>query len=308
MAKVNEKPEGKGGIPAVDPIREPESRTVIFLHLGKTAGSTLRQVLRRNYTAREILKADRPGTPREETLDDFARVPTARRESARLVIGHTIFGIHEMLPQPSTYVTMIRDPFKLVLSQYRFVLRRPRHRLHEAVTSGGLSLADYIRSGISKEMDNGQTRAIAGDTSTPFGQCTEDMLRAAQRNIEEYFAVTGLTERFDEALILLRRALAWSHLCYVRANVSPSRSSLEELPRATVRLIEEHTALDRELYAFVRQRFDETISRMPSFDRELQRFRTLNRLYRPWGWLTYSMPKHMLLRLKRRETRLASES
>jgi hypothetical protein len=308
MGQVNEKPGGERGIRAVDPIREPGSPTVIFLHLGKTAGSTLRQVLRRNYTARETLKADRPGMPREGTLDDFARLPMARRNSARLVIGHTIFGIHEMLPQPSTYVTMVRDPFKLVLSQYRFVLRRPHHRLHETVTSRGLSLVDYIRSGISKEMDNGQTRAIAGDTSTPFGQCTEDMLRTAQRNIEEYFVVTGVTERFDETLLLLRRALAWSHLCYVRANVSPSGASLEELPRDTVRLIEEHTALDRELYAFVRQRFDETISRLPSFDRELQRFRTLNRLYGPWGWLTYSIPKRSLLRLKRREARLASES
>jgi hypothetical protein len=153
---------------------------------------------------------------------------------------------------------------------------------------------------MSMEMDNGQTRAIAGDTSTPFGQCTEDMLRTAQRNIEASFSAAGLTERFDETLILLREALGWSHLCYVAANVSPRRLTLEDLPQDTVRLIEEHMSLDRELYGFIRRRFDEAISAIPNFDRELNRFQGLNRLYQPWRAMTYSMPKRMFLTLRRR--------
>ena len=283
-----------------------ESPAVIFLHLGKTAGSTLRQVIRRNYRSHEILKAQLPREAREATLEAFARIPAERRASARLVMGHTIFGIHELLPQPSTYITVVRDPFKLVPSQYLYVLRRPHHRLHERVTSSDMSLADYIRSGISLEMDNGQTRAIAGDTSTPFGECTEDMLRTAQRNVEAHFAVAGLTDRFDEMLIALRHAVGWSHLCYVRANVSPDRVSTKDLPRETVRLIEEHMVLDVELYDFIRRRFDEQIAGIPRFDQYLRRLRALNKLYRPWGLMTYSMPKRTLLKLRRREKRPAA--
>jgi hypothetical protein len=279
-----------------------ERPKVIFLHIGKTAGSTLRQVIRRNYRASEILKAQIPGGAREATLEYFARIPAPRRAAALLVMGHTIYGIHELLPRPATYITVVRDPIKLILSQYLFVLRRPHHRLHESVTSSGMSLADYIRSGVSLEMDNGQTRAIAGDTSTPYGQCTEEMLRTAQRNIETHFAVAGLTERFDETLIALRHALGWSHLCYVRANVSPERVSVKDLPQETTRLIEERTALDIELYGFIRRRFQGQIATIPRFDRQLRRLRSLNSLYRPWGSLTYSIPKGIRLRVRRRET------
>jgi hypothetical protein len=279
----------------------PVSPTVIFLHIGKTAGSTLRQVIRRNYRSADILKAQRPGGPREATLEDFARIPESRRAVARLVMGHTIFGVHELVPGPSTYVTVVREPVKLVLSQYRFVLRRPYHRFHQRVTSQGMGLADYIRSGMSIEVDNGQTRAIAGDTSTPFGQCTEEMLRRAKRNIEEYFSVAGLTERFDETLLLFREALGWTHLCYVRANVSPDRSS-SNLPTEAAALIEEHTALDRELYGFVRQRFEAALAEVPDFDRKLHRFRRMNALYRPWGLLTQALPKQMILKIRGKES------
>lgn len=300
MTRVTSKSEGEKPTRARGGDGSLQQPTVIFLHLGKTAGSTLRQIISRNYGAPDTLKAGRQGLPREETLEDFARIPDSRRASARLVFGHTVFGIHELLPKPSTYITLLRDPFKLVLSQYRFVRRQPHHRFHQIVSSRQMSLADYIRSGISMEMDNGQTRAIAGDTSTPFGQCTEDMLQRAQQNIDAFFSVAGLTERFDETLILLREVLGWSHLSYLPANVSPDRMSLEDLPQDTVRLIEEHMALDRELYSFVRRRFDQAISAIPDFDRELRRFQRLNRLYRPWREMTYSMPKRMFLRLRAR--------
>jgi Galactose-3-O-sulfotransferase len=278
-------------------------RTVIFLHLGKTAGSTLRQVMRRNFSPREILRADRHGRPREEALNDFARVPIDVRASARLIVGHTIFGIHELLPQPSTYITMVRDPLALVVSQYRFILRRPGHRLHRQVARAGMSLADYVRSGLSVEADNGQTRAIAGDTSTLFGACTEEMLRIALANIDRHFAVAGLTERFDESLLLLRETLGWRHLCYVRANVAPDRTGPRDLPAETRRLIDEHTELDRELYGRVRDRLRGQMAAVSGFDRRLARFRAVNRLYRPWGLLTYSMPKQARLRLRRGQRR-----
>jgi hypothetical protein len=281
-------------------MNEPAPR-VIFLHIGKTAGSTLRQVIRRNYRASEILKAQVPGGPREATLQHITRFPEQRRASARLVMGHTIYGIHEMLPGPSTYITVVRDPFKLILSQYLFVLRRPQHRLHGRVTSGGMSLVDYVRNGLSPELDNGQTRAIAGDISTPIGQCNEDMLRTAKRNIEAHFSVAGVTEWFDEMLIVLRNCLGWSHLCYVRANVAPDPISIKELPTEAVRLVEERTALDRELYAFIRRLFQDQVAAITGFDRQLRRLRRLNRVYRPWGSLTYSIPKRARLRLRRRE-------
>jgi hypothetical protein len=264
--------------------------TIIFLHIGKTAGTTLRQVLRRNFRSSDIMVVRVRGRPREETLERFGTLPEEVRARPRLIMGHTVFGLHELIPRPSTYISMVREPKSLVVSQYRFVLRTPGHRHHELVTSAGMGLGEYIRSGISMEMDNSQTRAIAGDRDTPYGECSDEMLERAKRNVEERFAVVGLTERFDESLVLLQKAFGWSRLGYVRANVSPKRNPVE-LTDDDLTLIEEHNRLDRELYRFVTERFERAIARYPSFEDDLARLKRANALYRPWGVLTHTIPQ-----------------
>ena len=252
-----------------------EDPTVIFLHIGKTAGTTMRQVLRRSFRASDIMVVRVRGRSREETLERFATLPLATRARPRLIMGHTVFGLHEYVPRPSTYISMVRNPKDLVISQYRYVLRTQNHRHHEVVNSEHMSIEEYIRSGISIEIDNSQTRAIAGDRATPYGECSGAMLEQAKRNIESSFTVVGLTERFDESLILLQHAFGWSHLNYVRANVSPNRDPVE-LTSSTIALIEEHNRFDEELYRYVTERFDEEIARTPSFEDDLAAFERAN--------------------------------
>jgi hypothetical protein len=69
---------------------------------------------------------------------------------------------------------------------------------------------DYISSGLTVWVDNGQTCMLSGaGESVGFGKCSHDMLETAKRNIETHFAVVGLSECFNEALILLRRLFGW---------------------------------------------------------------------------------------------------
>ena len=150
--------------------RMTDDRTVIFLHIGKTAGSTLRQVLKRQFPSSQALTVRARRRPRTDTIADFARLPEEDRLRPRLIMGHTVFGLHEGVPRPCTYVTMLRQPVKLALSQYRYVQRIPSHHHHEAVKD--MTLEEYVASRISFEMDNSQTRAIAGDLDTPVGECT----------------------------------------------------------------------------------------------------------------------------------------
>lgn len=282
-------------------LRSPRP-TIIFLHIGKTAGASLRRILRRQFRHREVLEflppLPEPGRLRREgALDAFAEIPEDRRRNARLVMGHATYGIHELIPRPSTYVTMLRDPVALVISLYRYVLRTPKHVLHHDVVARDLSLEDFVTSGLSVEVDNSQTRAIAGDTSTPFGGVDDAMLDRAKAHLEERFAVVGLTERFDESLLLMRRAFGWARVYYVATNIAPDASPPAP---ATVELIRERNRFDAALHAWAAERFDETIAASPGFDEELRRFRRTNRLYRPWGRLTDDLPRRVAARLPRR--------
>ena len=269
--------------------------TVIFLHIGKTAGWTLRQILYRNVRPDRVMRvrppADRPrGFLNDEPLRAFAALPEEERARPRLIVSHMIFGIHESVPRPSTYITLLREPVNRTISQYRHVLRTKHHRLHAAAVSGELTLERYVCGGEALEVDNGQSRALAGDASTPFGECTDAVLDAALRNLDRHVSVAGLTERFDETLIMLGAEFGWHNLYYVRANTAPpgQRLGVSDSDR---RMIEERNRFDCELYRVVTERFQARVTADSDFARRLELHRRGNDLYRPWGRFAYEVRK-----------------
>jgi len=280
---------------STDPIAD--RATVIFLHVGKTAGATVRRVLRAQYRASEVLEL-RPPTAapgrlrRDGAVAYLAELPEAARAKPRLIMGHLTFGLHEFVPRPSTYVTLLREPLSLVRSQYQHVRRHEGHLLYEEAKRYP-DLTSYVESGISLEMDNSQTRAFAGDTTTAFGACTPAMLARAKANLDDAFAVVGLTERFDESLVLLQRAFGWRRVRYVSVNVDPNRARREASSDDELALLRAHNALDLELYAWATDRLERTLAAWPGFDGSLARFRRDNARYQPWGRLT-QMPRAAL--------------
>ena len=160
-----------------------------------------------------------------------------------------------------------------------------------------MTLADYIESGISINTNNSQTRAVAGDVDAPFGACDQDMLARARHHIEERFAAVGITERFDDSLLLFASLFGWSRLHYVRAKVSrgPAPPPLSDRERE---LIEQLNALDLALYRDARERFKRALAALPDLDARRARLDRANALYRPWATLTYTMPVRVRDRLR----------
>ena len=266
--------------------------TVIFLHIGKTAGSTMRQVLKRQFPSSQTITVRARRRPREETLADFARLPEAERLRPRLIMGHTVFGLHEHVPRPCRYVTMVRDPVRLAISQYRYVLRTPGHRHHDQAQ--GMSLEEYVESGLALEMDNSQTRAIAGDVGTRYRECTPEMLETAKRNIAAHFAWVGVTERFDESVVLLERTFGWRDVRYVSANVHRGAAPPTD---AELELVRNANPLDLDLYAHACRLLGDRIAAEPGFADALADFEHANARYGRWGRLTYTIPSMIKRRL-----------
>jgi hypothetical protein len=281
--------------------------TVIFPHLGKTGGATLRRIIPRNFLRSEVLALRNPASSPTGFLstlpiERFAEMTESERRQPRFIMAHMMFGLHEFVPRPSTYITLLRNPVSRVISGYKNALHTPGHRFHETVVSEGMDLEGYLRSGLAIEMDNSQMRAIVADTTTPYGACTNEMLERAKRTVDERISVAGIAERFDESLVMLRHVLGWSKLHYVVANVSPHRIPRSAVPAATIRLIEDQNRFDIELYKYAVGRLDKQIADDPDFDRDLARFRRGNACYRPWGVLSYSVPARLRAKLSRTTT------
>ena len=254
------------------------SYPVIFTHVPRSAGTTLVSIMKRFYPKDaqfNFYVREQAGTT-AQAMEEFKNLPEQKRGRLKLLQGHTSFGIHQYYDS-YTYITLFRDPVERIVSYYYYTLKRPRHYLHNILISNRMRLEDFIASGLSTELDNIQTRQISGSQNVPYGQCTEKMLETAKLNLVRYYAVTGITEHFDESVMLMKRRLGWTYPFYVKQNIIDDRPPKSQIPESVVRHIEQHNALDVQLYRFALERFRATVEGQDeSFQTELDKFRKYN--------------------------------
>src|SRR5579871_2524947 len=117
---------------------------LIFLHVPKAGGSTLHRILEREYSGRTV-RETRFGAEAEAEL---AGLTVAERNEVALLKGHMHFGLHELFPRPTTYVTFLREPVARIVSHYYYVRSHPDHFLHQTVVGESLDLHAYAESGL----------------------------------------------------------------------------------------------------------------------------------------------------------------
>ncbi|MGC9333570.1 MAG: sulfotransferase family 2 domain-containing protein [Anaerolineae bacterium] len=256
--------------------------TLVFLHVPKTAGTTLNRIIERQYPTESLYSI---GWTEEESVAALRRMSDVRKARICMVRGHMAFGVHEFLPGPVTYFTVLRNPIERVLSYYYFVLSKPDHYLYDEISAGETTLVGFVERQGHIMLDNAQTRMLSGTWFGPaFGRCTREHLATAKQNLREHFAVVGLAERFDETLLLLKRTFGWRNVFYARQNVTRNRPPSSCLPRATLALIAEVNQLDAELYRYAEALFQALVERQgPSFPAELGKFQRTNRLISPFA-------------------------
>lgn len=247
--------------------REPEVRAeadtppaILFLHIPKAGGQTLGEFIYAHARAAE-------GTGENGVLVDGVAylsygffkerplevpghaLPLLQRPDLRAVIGHFWFGLHEHVARPAVYVTALRNPVERVVSLY-----------HYARLQDSLSLDEFVAEPPFPEVDNDQTRRLAG-ADPEIGACTPAMLATAKENLRRC-AVAGTIERLDDTLVLLRRRFGW-HSPFVSEprNVNPDRPPLSALAPATVAAIRARNELDWELWRYASELMDEELRR-----------------------------------------------
>jgi hypothetical protein len=220
---------------------------VIFIHIPKTAGSTLLRIMEREYgDAMFHVSALQP-------IDRLLSLPAGRLDRLRAVAGHIPFGLHELLDRPATYVTLLREPVDRIVSHFAYAVRSPRSPLHAQVEAAGYNLGRYVvEAPAAAYFNNGQTRLLGANDPRKTSPATEGTLVRAKVNLSRHFAVTGITDRFDESLLLMAETFGWSMVPYRREKVSPNRP--ERVTKQDAQVIIERNRLDSQLYAFAAER------------------------------------------------------
>lgn len=231
---------------------DPEE-AVIFLHLPKTAGTTVNRLIEWEYPLKEMYSVD--PVLFNWSSKHLRKLPPARLRKIRMFKGHMTFGLHKVLPQPATYITVLRDPVDRVISAYFFMRSYKLHPLYWKMRRENWTLEEFVQR---SQRDSVQSKIVAGAKyDTP---CTAEILAQAKENLRDHFSVVGLSERLEESLALMKLRFGWALNTYSSFNVTRSRPKKKDLPKATLDLIHQKNAFDLELYECARDFLDKAVA------------------------------------------------
>lgn len=209
---------------------------LVFVHINKTAGTTLRYILRSSFGSRHCDVEPWHGAWSDPPFStaDLQRV---RKLYPRLasIAGHRISG-HVDLEETGTdfrYLTFLREPVALCASRFQYQLDYRKKQ--------GLVFEEWIEKDWVRDA---QTQRIGGTTDP------DDAIAVIGR--KEMFV--GLTERFDESIVLLRALRAPGlDIAYAPVNVAKSSDVAKRLlaDPGTHRMLVDANRADLALYEHV---------------------------------------------------------
>jgi hypothetical protein len=228
------------------------SETILFMHIPKTAGTAFREAMIENYKYSQVayLYPHPPGL----LVSNLGLLPLEQRARFRIVMGHFQYGIHEFLPQQSTYVTIVRDPVERVVSHYHYL----RQTQPEITFDGGvtLSLAEMLERGRTVNLDNLMVRCFSGvaENDVPPRCVDEGVYRLAIDHLRTRFKFVGYQDRTDEAYAALQSQFNWKARPSLEIVNKGERSGVT-LDEATRAAIKRFNAWDCRLYSKIREFF-----------------------------------------------------
>jgi hypothetical protein len=217
-----------------------------FVHINKTAGSSVKFVLRSSFGIQHCDVVTR--NPDGVFSNDELRFARRMIPGLRSISGHPLRHPSAHLRGDLVYFSFVRDPVQRAASQFQQIQRGDwtrRRKYREAGAQKKPSLEEFAAS---PRWRNLQTLRIAG---------VEDVDRA-RAEIERHYFFMGLTERFQESMRLLLQVCPYPlDPRYRRLKVAPDNDLKQRILEdpGSRRLLEEANRVDPELYAWVRDVF-----------------------------------------------------
>ncbi|HSU62128.1 MAG TPA: sulfotransferase family 2 domain-containing protein [Bryobacteraceae bacterium] len=230
----------------------PAVPAILFMHIAKTAGTAFREAMEENYKQSEIayLYPDPPGF----LIENLHLLPLEQRRAFRLVIGHFQYGIHDALPQPWTYVTVVREPVSRIVSHYRYALEMQSE--DASGSDSAASLVEALERRATVNLDNLMVRCFSGvdEKDVPPGSIDSHVYALAVDHLRSAFSFVGHQERSDQAYAELHRRYNWKSRSTL-TGVNKSRLSSERDYTPARAAIEHFNRWDCRLYTEICQLF-----------------------------------------------------
>ncbi len=263
------------------------NKGLIFIHIPKTGGRCLDNVLAEQYTGKgSYMVYEQEFYQPPESL-----IRSLQRDKPKLIYGHMPYGTHLFLDYDTTYVTMMRNPMDRIRSHYGGHLdQNPTICPHcNKDFIGGVGL--FKEFAALEPMKNTMTKYIWGGAVIRNDQ---DPMPIVKERLEKQFSVVGLTEYFDESIHLMKKELGWKKpITPYRTNeivpgyrvvgrsfqefVTKKRIQDYEILPETWDYVRKHNKYDFELFEWAKGRLETTLrDQSQEFKNDLEEFRRGN--------------------------------
>lgn len=189
---------------------------IIFNHIPKTGGITLRGILNKVYEPENVFFI--------KSLDIASSIETIKnmsgkeRAKLKVIAGHGVDFVSENIDNPFR-ITILREPVSLFASQYNF-LKSDSGTVFLHEVKALKNIEEYLDYAIQKGQDNLLTRYLSGSMSwlvepeLPIPNMENEgwrLLENAKQALKKYDAVLNL-KTFDTGVFALSQKLGWNRI------------------------------------------------------------------------------------------------
>lgn len=257
------------------------SRRLVFLHIPKTAGTTLHTILRRQYSVENRFEID--ALDLEASLTKYRSLSKDQAEQITLIHGHCADRLYDWIPAPYDVCAFFRDPIDHVLSSFAYLKRATWNPTHHVVKNME-TIEEFVEFRQKTGNDSPQARYLAGLTihhSEDFRDVdSQEIRKRAFHHLKALSLVFDL-DHFDEALLILKRQFNWRTPYYRVQNVSRKLIVRDALSEDCLAKIKSLVEVDLDIYEEARNRmrhdFGDLLDSV-SFKRSLKKFQSANKL------------------------------
>ncbi|OQY47853.1 MAG: hypothetical protein DRR08_26675 [Candidatus Parabeggiatoa sp. nov. 2] len=266
---------------------------LIFHHIGKTAGTSLRNLLKRNYQPHELLELYGPNRGSVDWYRNFYHSLSAtQKSSTKCIAAHSAHFIipvlqgfqNATLENPANIrfqaFCLLRDPVDRIISWYYFartvankdkggsgqvgrILNQFNWKIEDIylnLGSGDETTSEQHK--LFRHFFNGQARTIlAPHISTEglkyiYEPISDNLYEDKLWAILQNYYTVGTQEHYQESVKYFAHQFGWKDLVYVKENMTPARPKLSELPDDVIALIRAYNDLDTKLHNIYTKQFE----------------------------------------------------
>jgi hypothetical protein len=222
-----------------DFYRSSRARKLLFEHLPKCGGTTLRDCLKRYYPYRKRYPTDRNG---DESIRSFRELSESTRHGYDLVFGHNAHYLIGDAHPDCLKITVFREPVERVISHYYYT--RDKHGISH-------SLDAYVRSAAHR---NWYVTHFAGMTADEADAAPKDAVEKAFNVIRDTYDLVGFLDQLDVFMDRLRM-IAGFRGSFEGQRLNVGRGKPDQVSHEERMQIEQANLLDAKLYRRLRDEF-----------------------------------------------------